>query len=216
MDIHKFLEKIYNELKKIFATEENSEEKKPKNKNKIPNVLIGCLSVILVCILVVLGTDIFKSSGTVKINSAGKTAQETLNPVASTSDYELAAENELTALLEKIDGVGKVKVMLTIDGSEEQVPAVNINDSKSNTKEKDNTGGTRETTQDNNGTTIVITNDGSKSQPLIVKTNKPKVVGVCVVAEGAKEKYVQLEITQAVTRLFSITADKVSVYPMKK
>ena len=106
--------------------------------------------------------------------------------------------------------------MLTIDGSEEQIPAVNINNSTSNTKEQDNNGGTRETTQKNDGSTIVLTNEGDKNQPLIVKTNKPKVVGVCVVAEGAKERVVELKITQAVTTLYNIHPYKVSVYPMKK
>lgn len=214
MDVHKFLENIYKELKKIFSTEETNEAK--KSRNKLPNLLIGCLSIILVCILVVLSTDMFKSTSTAQINNQSKLSQDNVSISSNSQDYEVAAENELKVLLENIDGVGRVKVMLTIDGSEEQVPAVNINDSKSNTKEKDNTGGTRETTQDNNGSTIVITNDGTKSQPLIVKTNKPKILGVCVVADGAKEKYIQLEITQAVTRLFNITPEKVSVYPMKK
>jgi stage III sporulation protein AG len=214
MDVHKFLENIYKELKKIFSTEETNEAK--KSRNKLPNLLIGCLSIILVCILVVLSTDMFKSTSTAQINNQSKLSQDNVSISSNPQDYEVAAENELKVLLENIDGVGRVKVMLTIDGSEEQIPAVNKNDSKSNTKEKDNTGGTRETTQDNNGSTIVITNDGTKSQPLIVKTNKPKILGVCVVADGAKEKYIQLEITQAVTRLFNITPEKVSVYPMKK
>ena len=214
MDVHKFLENIYNELKKIFNAPEKKEAK--KNKNKFPNLIIGCLAVILVCILAILGTDIFKSTGTAKTSNQVKQIQDISSVSLTTHDYEVAVENELKAVLENIDGVGRVKVMLNIDGSEEQVPAVNITDSKSNTKERDTSGGTRDTTQDNNGSTVVITNDGSKSQPLIIKTNKPKVVGVIVVADGAKEKVVQLQITQAVTRLFNINAEKVSVYPMKK
>lgn len=214
MDVHKLLENIYKELKKIFSTQETSEPK--KNKNKLSNLLIGCLSVVLIFILVVIGSDYFNGKSTVKINNQNNILPDNVGAITNTQEYEVAAENELKVLLENIDGVGRVKVMLTIDGSEEQIPAINRNDSKSNTKEKDNNGGTRETTQDNNGSTIVTTNDGSKSQPLIVKTNKPKVIGVCIVADGAKEKYIQLEITKAVTSLFNITPDKVSVYPMKK
>lgn len=214
MDVHKFLENIQKELKKIFNVPESNEVK--KNKNKLPNVVIGCLTVILVCILIILSTDIFKSTSTVKINAQEKVPQENATSSTSYHDYEVATQNELKALLENIDGVGRVNVMLNIDGSEEQVPALNVTDSKSNTKERDTSGGTRDTVQDNNGSTVVITNDGSKSLPLIIKTNKPKVIGVIVVAEGAKEKYIQLQISQAVTRLFNITPEKVSVYPMKK
>ncbi len=212
MDINKILDEIVNKIKKLFTSEEGKIEK--KKNNKLPNFLIICLSLVLISILVILGNDFFKSTSTVKINSQQNSPQ--VKEGFSVSDYETTEENKLKAVLEDIDGVGRVKVMLTIDGSEEQIPAVNINNSTSNTKEQDNNGGTRETTQKNDGSTIVLTNEGDKNQPLIVKTNKPKVVGVCVVAEGAKERVVELKITQAVTRLYNIHPDKVSVYPMKK
>lgn len=212
MDVNKFLEGLYRELKKLFSTDETKIEK--SKNNKFPNVLIICLSVILVGILVVLGNDFFKSTSTVKITSSNKPSEENL--IVNTKDYEIAAENKLRSVLEDVDGVGKVKVMLTFDGSEEQIPAVNINDATSNTKEKDNSGGTRETTQKNNGSTLVITNDGVKNQPLIVKTENPKIIGVIVVAEGAKDKVIEMKIIQAVTKVYSITTDKVSVFPMKK
>jgi stage III sporulation protein AG len=212
MDVNKFLEGIYKELKKLFSTDEGKIEK--NKNNKFPNFLIVCLSVILVGILVVLANDYFKSASTVKITSQNNQVEEKMN--TSTKEYEIAAENKLRSVLEDIDGVGKVKVMLTFDGSEEQIPAVNITDSTSNTKEKDNSGGTRETTQKNNGSTLVITNDGVKNQPLIVKTENPKIIGVIVVAEGAKDKVIEMKIVQAVTKVYSITTDKVSVFPMKK
>jgi stage III sporulation protein AG len=212
MDVHKLLEGLYKELKKLFTSEEIKIEK--SKNNKFPNFLIVCLSCILVGIIVVLGNDYFKSTSAVKINSGDKPIMENIG--SSTQDSELAAENKLKSVLEDIDGVGKVKVMITFDGSEEQIPAVNINDSTNNTKEKDNAGGTRETIQENNGSTIVITNDGTKNQPLIIKTTKPKIIGVVVVAEGAKDRSIELKITQAVTRLYNVPSDKVSVFPMKK
>jgi stage III sporulation protein AG len=213
MDVHKLLEGIYKELKKLFTSEEINVEK-TKN-NKFPNFLIICLIVVLVGILAVIGSDFLKSTSTIKMGS-GEKPPLTENIAASTEDSEIAAENKLKSVLEDIDGVGKVKVMITFDGSEEQVPAININDSINNTKEKDNAGGTRETKQENNGSTIVITNDGTKNQPLITKTIKPKIVGVVVVAEGAKDRIIELKVTQAVTRLYNVPADKVSVFPMKK
>ena len=212
MDVHKLLEGLYKELKKMFTSEEIKIEK--NKNNKFPNFLIVCLGVILVSILVVIGNDYFKSTSAVKINAEEKPLTENIG--SSTQDSEMAAENKLKSVLEDIEDVGKVKVMITFDGSEEQVPAVNINDSTNNTKEKDTAGGTRETVQENNGSTIVITSDGVKNQPLIIKTTKPKIVGVVVVAEGAKDKIIELKVTQAVTRLYNVPADKVSVFPMKK
>ncbi len=212
MDVHKFLEGIYKELKKLFT---NEEVKIEKNKNnKFPNFLILCLCLILLGILTMLGSDYFKSISSTKVNAEVKAPAD--NTSVSTRDSEIAAENKLKAVLQDIEGVGKVNVVITFDGTDEQIPAVNINDSTNNTKEKDPAGGTRDITQKNNGSTIVMTNNGMTNQPLIVKTAKPKVIGVCVVAEGAKEKVIELKITKAVTSLYNIPSDKVSVFPMKK
>ena len=49
-----------------------------------------------------------------------------------------------------------------------------------------------------------LRNDGNKNEPLIVKTYKPKITGVCIVAEGAEEKITELRITKAVLNLFNL------------
>ena len=76
----------------------------------------------------------------------------------------------------------------------------------------------------------IITNDNSCSvyisslltqdtqngkEPVILQTYKPKVTGVLVVAEGAKNSKTKADIEKAVTWLYNITANKVNVYPMK-
>lgn len=134
----------------------------------------------------------------------------------SVNDYEALVQTKLKETLENIEGVGKVEVMVSFECGEEQVPALNVTDSTNNTQEKDTEGGTRSTTQNNNGTSVVITNSGSSSEPLIIKTYKPKVIGVCVVAEGADNNLTELRISKAVINLFNISEDKVNVYPMKK
>jgi stage III sporulation protein AG len=216
MDVHKFLEGLYKELKKIF-TNENSTEQKPVGKNnKGTNFLIFVLAVVLVGILAIIASDFFKSASIKTSAEKTNTEEKTVSQSTSTQYYETMEENRLKALLEAINGVGRVEVLLTIEGSEEQVPAVNVNDSTSDTQEKDNTGGTRNTKQENNGSTVVLSSDGSKSTPLIIKTYKPKIVGVAVVAEGAKDQYVQNQIKEVVTRVYNLKADKVSVNQMKK
>lgn len=216
MDVHKFLEAVYRELKKIFTNDDNKEIQGGGKKNKVPNFLIICLSLVLIGILAMIANDFFKNSNISTSSANTNKAEESISKSSSTQYYETVEENRLKEILEAINGVGRVNVMVTIEGSEEQVPAVNVNDSTSDTQEKDNTGGTRNTKQQNNGSTVVLSSDGSKSTPLIIKTYKPKVVGVVVVAEGAKDTYIQNQIREAVTRAFNVKADKVSVYPMKK
>lgn len=194
------------------------------DKKNIVNLAI----VFLVGILIVAAVSLFKDYGKntssndissdngQNSNSQQPKVQSQTSQDSSSDDYEKSTQENLKSTLEQIDGVGKVEVMISFQSGEEQVPAVNINDSTNTTEEKDNTGGTRNSTQQNNGSTVVTTNDGSKSEPLILKTYNPKVLGVCIVAEGAENKITELRISKAVTDLFGISEDKVNVYPMKK
>jgi len=205
-------------LKELFNNKKMSNDKK-----NIFNLAI----VFLVGVLIIATVSFFKSynnensvntSKNLNDDSSKSTKQQssTSSTQSKAEDYEKSIQENLKNTLEKMDGVGKVEVMISFESGEESVPAVNITDSTNTTEEKDTEGGTRNTTQKNNGSTVVVTNDGSKSQPLIVKTYNPKVLGVCVVAEGAENKITQLRISKAITDLFGISEDKVNVYPMKK
>lgn len=194
MDYKKWIDKISKSL---------------KSKRALTNLLILFLTGILILITI----NFFTASD--KNNNQDNTQNQS-SDLKSVSDYETTIQTKLKDTLEKIEGVGKVEVMVSFESGEEQVPAVNVNDSTNKTEEKDTEGGTRNTTQENNGSTVVITNDGSKSEPLIVKTYKPKVTGVCIVAEGAENSLTELRISKAVINLFNISDDKVNVYPMKK
>jgi stage III sporulation protein AG len=213
MDFKKWLEKL----------KKSDGDKNDLSKKVMPNLLI----VLLAGVLIVMMMSSYKAAslpGVQTLNSNGGSNKGNSKEDGTTStsadkisiDYETAVQDKLKETLEKIDGVGKVDVMVSFESGEEQVPAVNINDSNSTTEEKDTQGGTRNTTQKNNGSTVVITNEGDKSEPLIVKKYKPKVSGVCVVAEGAEDKVTELRISKAVINLFNITENKVNVYPMKK
>jgi len=213
-------------LKKWFSyVNEKLKRGSPGDKNKAVNFII----IFLIGLLMVMTVSFFKTSDSSKSeqtsnlsyknsstdeSSGSKTQSYSKN--TDSGEYEKSIENKLKETLEKVQGVGKVEVMINFESGEEQVPAVNVNDSTNTTNEKDTSGGTRTTTQNNNGSTVVVTNNGEKSEPLIVKTYKPKVSGVCIVAEGAGDKITQLRIAKAVEDLFDITDDKVNVYPMNK
>lgn len=188
-------------------------KKSPSNKN-ISNLLI----VVLVLVLVLVTVSAFKGASPQVVNSnqAGTGKVSEIKSSDDNMDVENKLEDKLKTTLELIDGVGKVETMVYFESGEEQVPALNVNNSTNYTEENDNAGGTRKTTQTNTDNTVVVTNDGDKTEPLIVKTYKPKISGVIVVAEGANDKVVQYKITQAVMNLFDISADKVNVYVMKK
>lgn len=215
MDFKKWLEKL----------KKSDEDKNDLGKKIMPNLLILLLAGVLIVMMVssYKATNLpsvqvsnFNGGSNKEDNKSDGNAATATSSTKPSQDYETTVQDKLKETLGKIDGVGKVDVMVSFESGEEQVPAVNINDSTSTTEEKDNEGGTRNTTQKNDGSTVVITNQGDKSEPLIVKTYKPKVSGVCVVAEGAENKVTELRISKAVVNLFNIPENKVNVYPMKK
>jgi len=133
---------------------------------------------------------------------------------AEVSDYKKNKENELTTILNDIQGGGKITVMIHFESSEEKVIATNINDSVSQTEETDDNGGTRKINTNQNGRTVVTLNEGDKTKPLVTKVVEPKVIGVIVVAEGATDSLVRQSMKQAVLTLYDLELDQVEVYPI--
>ncbi|WP_102400859.1 stage III sporulation protein AG [Haloimpatiens massiliensis] len=189
------------------------------NKDKDSNKKIFNLIVIILigCILMIAGSS-FKGNKNTKIATAN--TQNTKEDIEYTGDndkeYEIFLQNELKTKLEKIQGVGRVEVMIYFESGEEKVPAVNISNSDNVTNEEDTAGGKRKISQNNNDKNVVVTNENGSNKPLIVKKNKPRITGVLVVAEGAESKVTELRISKAVCALFNVPNVKVNVYPMKK
>jgi stage III sporulation protein AG len=63
---------------------------------------------------------------------------------------------------------------------------------------------------------VVLTSNGDNTEPLIVDKYKPQVTGVYIIAEGADNSDIKLNITNSVSALFNVPVYKVSVNPMKK
>ncbi|MDF2922002.1 MAG: spoIIIAG [Paenibacillaceae bacterium] len=135
---------------------------------------------------------------------------------ASFRDYEQAYEARLREILTKIVGVGEVEVMVTIDSTEELQVEKNVKDSQQVTNEKGNNGETRHITDMSRTTDAVLMNQSGDQTPLIVKTTKPKIRGVVVVAKGAENATVKLLISDAVERGLEVPAHRISVIPRKQ
>lgn len=202
-------EKIKNELQKIM-----------KNKNmRIP--IIICL----ICVFLLLTINVFQNTNilngkkltvTEKSNNIKEISNQDDNPIESQYDYEEKQKIDLKNILKKMQGVGDVDVMISFESGESKLPAYDKNEQKSVTEESDTRGGKRVNNQNNDNSKVVMTTQNGKNEPFILKTYKPKIIGVVVVAEGASNSKTKYEIEQAVSKLYNLTLDKVNVYSMKK
>lgn len=189
-------------FKKIFDLFKNS-------KNSMYNLVI----ILLLGVFIVIVTSFF--NGNTKASSINENQQEKGETINDMSSYEQKMKNELKYALGKIKGVGNVEVVIYFESGEEQVPAVDVNKTYSTTQEKDNSGGNRVNNQTSDGSKVVITNKSNGSEPLILKTYKPKITGVLIVAQGAEDKKIQYEITKVVSTLYNIPQNKVNVCSME-
>ena len=145
------------------------------------------------------------TTGIVEKNSSPKTMQ----------DYEKMYENQLTEVLTEMLGVEEVIVKVNLDSTEELVTEKNKAYNETVTKERDKQGGSREITDINRDEQVVLYRSNNNEVPLVIKTVKPKVRGVVIVAEGAENIQVKAMITEAVQRLLDVPPYKIAILPKK-
>ncbi|NOU97677.1 stage III sporulation protein AG [Paenibacillus sp. LMG 31456] len=131
-------------------------------------------------------------------------------------EYEEAYQLQLQEILTKIVGVGEAEVLVTIESTEEIMVERNSKDSQQVTNEKDQHGATRHITDVSRSGEVVLYEVSGGKQPLVVKTIKPKIRGVLVVAKGAENLTVKKMITEAVERGLDVPANRISILPRKQ
>ena len=140
-------------------------------------------------LVVVVMLGIYLSS--LKGNSNKNDEVDTVTTV-STSDNSYAAqlENKLQKVLSCLAGAGHVAVMVMTDGEGTAELAYDVQE-KTVTQTGANAQEVKTTTVDKK----VVTKNGS---PLVLWTNPPQILGIVVIATGASDVSVRLNLLQAV------------------
>ncbi len=125
--------------------------------------------------------------------------------------YAAYLEEELEETLSQMRGVGEVKVMITLEASEEQVVEKDETMVRNNTTEEDSQGGSRNLYQMDSGEETVYQKFGSDETPYVTKTILPRISGVLIVAEGAGTGNINKSIVDIARALFDIDAHKICV-----
>ena len=190
------MEKLINKIRKYL----NNIGSKEMMRNLFIVLIIG--------IILLLIADIFignnRQQAKYNDNSVSKGNMEGEN-----YDYSTLLENKLESILSQLKGVGKVKVMITLEDTTEVVPAFNTTKNNETTKENDSQGGTREIVREDM-TIQVVTND--KGEPIVLKEIRPTIKGVIVIAEGAENLEVKEMLYEAVKTVLGVSGNRVEIY----
>lgn len=190
-------------------------EKILKKSNKFTYMII----LIIIAGVMILAVSYFNNSTPTFLSTSGDaTFQETKkeNVITANLSYTDKIKLELKNILSKIKGVGEVDVVIHFEGGEELIPALDSEKSNTVTEERDSNGGNRVNNNKKDGTKVVMSNQGNSTEPLILKTYNPKILGILIVAEGAEDVKLSYQLTKIVSSLYDISESKVSVIPMKQ
>ena len=115
-------------------------------------------------------------------------------------DYESRMEEKLEELLSQVEGVGKVQVMLTFEGSGEKKVEKDVSSTGQESREE----------------TVYQEQGSSERIPYVTSERNPKAAGVLIIAEGGGNSRIRQEILEAAQALFGIEAHKIKIMKMEE
>lgn len=178
-------------------------EKKLKRSDWLILVLAGIL-----ILIIALPTD---TKGKKQAEEAKENISKENNTMEASKDE---IEQKLEDILEKIDGAGEVKVMITYQDSGTQVVEKDKNTSANSVEESDSTGGVRSTKEQQLQESTVYEEADAGNTPFVSKELLPKVEGILIVASGGDNQKVKQNISEAVLALFQVEAHRIKIVKM--
>lgn len=153
------LEEKKNKIKELFfaKTEGNS-------KRKIENLVVFAIILIVTVLLIntIWNKDKKTKQKTETTTEKVLAQEETTTNIENNKTNGIELEQRLETILQNIEGVGKVKVLLTYSQTSTYVPIYNENTKESNTTETDSTGGSRTISQEDSQKEVIYKEDGKR------------------------------------------------------
>lgn len=196
-------------LKKMFSKNDGN------NKKKIENILVF---IVILAITIVAINYIWNGDESSKSSNEVPEAENTNSVVQVSTDTSYDDnEEKLANILSNIEGVGKVKVLLTYSQTSTYVPIYNENLKESNTTETDSAGGSRTVEESDSQKEVIYKEDGNGNrEPVTQSIISPKIEGAIITAEGANNADVKTAIVQAVEAATGLATHKIQVFKMSE
>ena len=132
----------------------------------------------------------------------------------NTDEFDLASfEKRIERVLESGEGVGRVKLVLTVKTSSENVYA---EETRINTREETGSGESYDYNKDSDRKPSILSDGNGGETAVVIKKIYPQFLGAAVVCDGADNPGVRLYITEAVSSLTGISTDRITIIKMKR
>lgn len=190
-----------------------------KDKMKLTNIAI----VIVLGVALIIGANILGTAEEpppLQPSSAQSTpyhinAQQSPQQQQAQQTHEAYLERRLEAILRTVEGVGQVRVMITLSARSNRVYAQNSTTSENSVTETDSAGGQRDQSETSSQKNIFTLNaQGGYQQPLLVREYEPTIEGVIISAQGARDPRIHAEIVAAAQTALGLDQNRVQVLTM--
>lgn len=170
----------------------------------------------LYLLLAAIGIVLLLPTGGKKTGQDDKSMETPESPEKTLDTAEQSEmEKKLEEALSQVDGVGAVRVVLTMESTGKKIvekdnPARNTTEEN---KKGEETGNVISTSQEE--TTVYEKTQNGSEMPYVVSEEYPRIRGVLVIAKGGDNPVTVQEIQEAVMALFQVGANKIKVVKMK-
>ena len=134
--------------------------------------------------------------------------------VSISNNTEISKEEQLERVLSSIKGTGNVNVMITYKSSAEMVFANSVETEKNIVTEKTDSGNTKESETIRENKAPVTIGSGENENALVMVEKEPEIKGVIVVAQGAENVKIKMELQKAVETVLQISPSQVEIFAM--
>ncbi len=117
--------------------------------------------------------------------------------------YTEKLDSKLADILCKVEGAGRVEVILTVAQGEQTVYQTNTNQSAS------------DQSTDTKIDTVIVSNSTREEVGLVMRVDPVKYLGAIVLCQGADRAAVRLAVTEAVSKITGLGSDRICVLKMK-
>ena len=178
---------------------------------KIKHIEIIAAVLIIAIILVLYASTPGSFLSTAKNDTGESETRTSADTAIPEATGETDTEARLASILSNMEGAGKVDVMITYETGPALVPAMDRNEMRTTSTEQD--GQSTSKTQQTDIQERPMTVDGPDgSEPMVLYQETPEIKGVIVIAEGAGDIEVYMNLERAVMTILSVKADQVEVF----
>lgn len=133
----------------------------------------------------------------------GKEPDTGIQQIQETVQQQTTLEQELEDILSKLEGAGKVRVLLTESSGSETY------------YQQDEDRVEEESGRQIRSDTVILTDSGRGQSGLVRRVDPPVYLGAVVLCQGADSARVKLAVTEAVSNATGLTTDRITVLKMK-